>query len=279
MTGPLGPLDDDGVVDLLHAAGRGGPDATPADVTRAMTAGRKIRRRRQAIQVVGTGLAIAAVVAAGVTTVSSLDGGPGRQTVATAPDDTTPSPPPIRKHGFGQAELPTDPGQRAVYLGDALVEDLGQDWANASGEVVLNPNSELASRLPSTRYTAHAMSQVIGEPAFSQVCDARSGLIPCEQQQVADGRIAYLRHWADRDGSGDLRGESAGYLALEDGRYLLVVLSVDGHDVTEAQRDSHAATTNAWFDSLKDHLLTALTDARVEAASVAIADGSDSSAN
>src|SRR3954468_20994398 len=91
MTGPLGPMNDDGVVDLLRAAGEGGTNASLADVTRAMTAGKKIRRRRQAMQLGGSGLAIVAVLGVSITTVSALDHG-GRDTVATSPNTPTPVP-------------------------------------------------------------------------------------------------------------------------------------------------------------------------------------------
>jgi hypothetical protein len=443
-SGPLGPFNDDGVVDLLRAAGQGGADPSPADVTRAMAAGRKIRRRRQTMQIVGSGLAIAAVLGVGVTTMSALDDG-GRETVATSPDTTTPVPgntttslpdanlqllaealgpdfqavpssnlvrldpdsatgrqlpadyqvtalisivhaqlgkacdarsenqhrfsacrpttgedgrvvliqdyrtdlqtPAPTKNADGKwtavdgtyaffdrgdstyvwvtllavdkspvsnatrqtqavqwlggftdklaevagnprvqpkpgkgspqdapgrtAEVPTDPGQRAMYLGDALVEDLGEGWANASGEVLLDPGSKLAGRLPGG-YTAHVVTQLIDQAAFNAACNKRPGLVPCDQEQNHDATI-YRRSFADRnDTTGALYGESAVYRPVGGGEYLLIVITVDGTNVPATRRDADVATVNQWFASVHTGLLGAATDPRVESALDAI---------
>lgn len=147
-------MDDDSVVDLLRAAGRGGPDASAADVSRAMTAGTKIRRRRQAMQVVGSGLGVVVVLAVGFATVSTLDND-GRDTVTAAGDPTAkPEPPAKGATGLGASE------QRLANL-ELLAAKLGSDFrvnpegqaAGSSGNptypiVEVVPGSSTAKRLP-----------------------------------------------------------------------------------------------------------------------------------
>jgi hypothetical protein len=243
-------MDDDGVVDLLRAAGHGGQDASPADVHRAMAAGTKIRRRRQAMQVVGSGLAIVAVLGVGITAVGALDDNADRTTVGSRPDEPDPV-----KQG-----VPTS----VTRLGDFLAEDLGVGWVNAKGDVTLTNGSELASRLPEGDYTASAGAQLINQAAFNQVCGQKKGTAACQRIDTADGPL-WLWDWADRDAAtSEFRGETSAYRKLADDRYVLIVVSVVGENVTAQQRESHIDTVGSWFASVEEPLRKAVTDKRIE---------------
>lgn len=421
-----GPMDDEGVVDLLRAAGHGGGEPSPADVARAMTAGRKIRRRRQATQVLGSGLAIVAVLGIGITTVSALDDGGGTP-VTTADDAPVPAVsaevareanvallletlgPDFRKNsaeegpgatlrsgspsaaglpdgydatasiwiggpgdgytGLGElcgelveeglrrsacvpaqtedgrtvqvqtrrsvlkegtiggaynmilvffersdgtvAEVrmqatdesakassarqetaqnwlngyqekfvalaadpriqsgpprtePTDePSNAAATAADHLADDMGDGWIRRNVTVVLDPDSDLASRLPQGDYEARTEAGIIDQAAFDQVCKARPGLRPCEERELSGDRTVFSRSWADRDIDGNMRGESAVYRAIGGDKYLLVAVSVFGSRVPEAERDAHVATLTEWWASVEEGLRKAVTDDRL----------------
>jgi hypothetical protein len=147
--------DDQHTIDLLRDAATYEREATGADVAAAMHVGRKIRRRRRALQVVGSGGAMAvavAVLAVGV----SPHGGPAVDVVAPAGSGPAPS------DGDGQSKAaaakaaaakaaandtkpPTDTGKPTLTPQDEarmaaaadlrhannrlMLDVLGKDWA------------------------------------------------------------------------------------------------------------------------------------------------------
>ncbi len=251
MTGPLAPHNDDGVVELLRAAGHGGGDPSPVDVHRAVSAGRRIRRRRQTAQVLGSGLAIVAVLGVGITTVTALNDNDG--TPVTTADDPGPTQP-------GPAA-----GSNAALAAGYLAEDLGDRWVNKDGTVHLDPTSTAAEGLPEGGYAATAHAEIVSRSAFHQVCDGAGGKLPCEEMTTSDGATLHLWNWADHDlTTGEVRGEAAAYRALDSGKYQLIGIKLDGPEIPAAQRDAHVNAVKSWYDAQKNGLRTAVTDTRIE---------------
>ncbi|GAA0616187.1 hypothetical protein GCM10009547_17790 [Sporichthya brevicatena] len=253
MTGPLAPHSDDGVVDLLRAAGHGGGDPSPADVHRAITAGRRIRRRRQTAQILGSGLAIVAVLGVGITTVTALnDNGSTPVTSAADPEPARPDP---------------AVGNNVTLAAGYLAEDLGPGWSVRRGTVTLDPDDEAAAGLPEGAYAATAHTELVSRSAFDQVCNGAGGKLPCEEVPTPDGGTIHLWNWVDRDlTTGQIRGEAAAYRALADGTYLLVGIRLDGPETPAAQRDVHVDAVKSWYDAQADGLRRAVTDTRLEGA-------------
>ena len=205
MTGPLGPMNDDGVVDLLRAAGHGGADASPADVTRAMTAGRKIRRRRQTMQVVGSSVAAAVVLAAGFAAVSAT-GDDGRESV-TAAGDPTSKPAPAKALPASEQRL-ANLQLLATALGpDFRVNPKGREAGDSTTDpkvplypvVEVVPGSPTAEGLPS----GYRMTATGGVPSYDLTLEARCKPVveksthrsACEPVTTTDGRRAFVQEF------------------------------------------------------------------------------------
>lgn len=248
MTGPLGPMDDDGVVDLLRAAGHGGPEPSSDDVSRAITHGRRIRRRRQTTQILGTGLAMVAVLGVGITTVGALDDGKDGTTVTASGDDA-----------------PATPVPTVVLAGKYLTEDLGEGWLNTGTSAMLDPKSELAALLPNGDYRAEGTASLIDRAAYEAVCEKQAGRNTCERVETSDGNTIWLWDWADRDLTrSELKGEASAYRVIGADRYVLITIAVVGTDVSAPERESHIDTVSAWFASQEGGLRKAVTDERIE---------------
>ena len=291
MSGPLGPMDDDGVVDLLRAAGQGGRDASPADVSRAMTAGTKIRRRRQAMQMVGSGLGVAVVLAVGITTVSALDGGENRSTV-TAAGDPTAKPEPESK-GAPTAPLSTEEQRTAnlellaTKLGpDFRVNPEGRDFGDSTtGEklpkfavVDVVPGSPTAERVPSG-YTMTASGGVPvgalpdGDPYLDSKCKPMvekgmtvSGCAPVttsdgHQVQVQEYRIEFDQVVNSVGRPLDFATTTA-YFQRVDGSIVETTLTVAakmGSEVTAATHDN----AETLLEDFRDGLVSFAADPKV----------------
>ncbi len=152
---------------------------------------------------------------------------------------------------------------KAQNLADYLVEDMGDGWIRRDVRVVLDLDSELASRLPKGEYEARTEAGIIDQAAFDQVCKARPGLEPCERRELSGDRTVFSRSWSDRDIDGNMQGESAVYRAIGGGKYLLVTVSVYGSQISEAKRDAHVATLTEWYASVAEGLRKAVTDDRL----------------
>jgi hypothetical protein len=207
-----------------------------------MVTGRRIRRRRQTVQVIGSGLAIAAVVAVGVTTASALDNGPTRTTVAAQPDPTVA--PAVR------------PTSNAARLLEALG---GAPWVQQGDQVVLPKGSTPTDPLPSEQYSAAAGISVVTQAQFDAVCH-QAGAVPCVKDEAPGGGEIYRWGYADRDDTANaIRGERAIYVVRDDGRIVLASLRLDG-----TGGPGEVAPAKAWLEHQDDALVSAATDPRME---------------
>ncbi|WP_156869703.1 hypothetical protein [Sporichthya polymorpha] len=99
-------------------------------MTAVAAGGHRLRRRRQATQVLGSGLAIAAVLAVGIPTLSALDGGEGHNTVTAAGDPMTKPQPGVN----GAPAAAEAQANEKANLG-VLLKALGPDWRASDDQV------------------------------------------------------------------------------------------------------------------------------------------------
>lgn len=292
MTGPLGPMDDDSVIGLLRSAGDG-PDPTQSDVARAIAAGRKFRRKRQTMQVVGSGVAALTVVALGITTVSALDGD-GRQSVTAAADPTNEPKPGAQ----GPAASLSAKQQNLDNL-DLLAKALGSDFrvnpkGQAAGDstdpkegltypvVEVIPGSPTAERVPS----AYKLTAVGGVPgtvtagvqlrtnqSLDQKCKPRvekgTQLSACSPLPTINDRIVQVQEFRTefgklQDSTGKLRDAAATmiYFARPDGSFVEADLNLVSQAGATVTRETHDSAENLLGD-LRDKLAAFAADPKV----------------
>ncbi|HEY3604959.1 MAG TPA: hypothetical protein VGL04_09825 [Sporichthyaceae bacterium] len=125
---------DEHTIALLREVGDSGREATGADIAAAMHAGRKIRRRRRALQVVGSGGVVGIAVA--ILAVAGANGGVHHDTVVAA--DSGPAPASDTKPAAIKPKptlTPADLKEMAAradmrHANNMLMLDvLGKDWA------------------------------------------------------------------------------------------------------------------------------------------------------
>lgn len=116
-------MNDDQVINKLRGAAAAVPPATAATVAAVAEGGCRLRRRRQTMQRVGSGLGVAVVLAVGVTTVSALDGD-GLSTV-TAVGDPAAKPEPGSK---GAPAPPLSAEKQRIANLELLAKKLGPDF-------------------------------------------------------------------------------------------------------------------------------------------------------
>ncbi len=273
-----GPMDDDGVVDLLRAAGHGGPDAGPADVSRAMTAGTRIRRRRQAMQMVGSGLGVAVVLGLGFATVSTLDSDGGRDTVTAASDPTaTPAPAGASKPLSTEEQRTANLALLAQKLGpDFRVNPEGRDFGDSPDPTVpkfavvdVVPGSPTAQRVPAG-YTMTGSGGVFAAGVdLGSLCKplVEKGMTVsgCAPVTTSDGRTVQVREhridFAQTANSIDFATTTA-YFQRVDGSLVqatLTVASKNGSEVTARTHD----TAETLLEDFRDELVSFAADSQV----------------
>lgn len=209
-------MNDDQVITKLRGAAVAVPPATPATVAAVAQGGHRLRRRRQTMQLVGSGLGVAVVLAVGITTVSALDGGEGRSTVTAAGDPTAK---PDGSNNAPTAPLPTEE-QRTANL-ELLAKKLGPDFrVNPKGRdfgdgttdenvpkfavVDVVPGSPTANRVP-PGYTMTASGGVSvgalpdGDPDLDSKCrpSAEMGMTAsgCAPVTTSDGHTVQVQEY------------------------------------------------------------------------------------
>ncbi len=260
-------MDDDGVVDLLRAAGHGGRESSPADVSRAMTAGRKIRRRTRAMQVVGSGLAIVAVLGVGITTVSALDGD-GRGTAVTAPpDEAATNPPPA---------IATTAAAAREANNALLLSSLGPDFRINTREegpgVTLRENTDSARNLPDGYYVTAAIwvngpgDGYIGlEDLCTELVEESLRRSACVPVQTTDGQTVQVQTRQSVLKDGTIGGAYTMILAFferPDGT--VAEVRMEAADETAKASAARQQIAQGWLDGYREMFVGLAADPRIQ---------------
>lgn len=261
-------MNDDQVITKLRGAAAAVPPATAATVAAVAEGGHRLRRRRQTLHLIGSGLGVAVVLAVGITTVSALDGGQDRSTVTAAGD-------PAAKPEPGSQGAPTAPlsaeEQRTANL-ELLAKKLGPDFrVNPEGRdfgdgatdqnvpkypvVEVVPGSPTAERVPSG-YTMTASGGVYvgplpgGDPGLESKCKPMvdmdrtvSGCVPVttsdgRQVQVQEYRVEFDPRMNSVGGSLDFASTTV-YFERVDGSIVETTLTVAAKRGTEVTAETH----------------------------------------
>ncbi|MGQ0468014.1 MAG: hypothetical protein ACT4QG_22190 [Sporichthyaceae bacterium] len=193
-------MNDDGVIDLLRAAGNGGG---ASDLGPVMRAGNRIRRRRRIAQAAGGGTGLAAVVALGLFA-TGIGGG---QTVVVGPAGGGPEPAAsgaelAKKQSSGdftRADYDANIELMLAYLGPGFRKGAGGE----QGQVMLDEFGPLAKELPAG-YSVAARLSVFrdtdsGGFSYATQCkgmsekDTRIGA--CTNTTLDDGRVVGVQDY------------------------------------------------------------------------------------
>jgi hypothetical protein len=285
-------FDDEHTIALLREVGDSGREATAADVAGAMQTGRRIRRRRRALQVVGSsgvvGVAVA-VMAVG----ANLQGGGSVDVVRPAGDAPAPNPGDgsdakaiaAKKAAAGKAAA----GKAAAAKGggvqsgsaytDLLLKALGPDFhrgsvENHGGQVALTPGTPSAKRL-GNGYEASA-EVMLFDPStdgvtLSTFCKpmVEKGLHQdaCTARTLSNGRVVQVqRSRAVPDEYVNTRnstkfGSSNGLnLYFERADHTVVRLTFGAYDQPAATSPAREKVAASWVDGYTDSLAEVVAD-------------------
>ncbi len=284
-------MNDDQVITKLRAAAAALPPATDATVAAVAEGGQRLRRRRHTMQLVGSGLGVAVVLAVGVTTVSALDRGDGRSTVTAASDPS--SRPEPGSQGAPTAPLSTEEQRTAnlellaTKLGpDFRVNPEGRDFGDSTADenvpkyavVDVIPGSPTAERVPSG-YTMTASGGVYvgalpdGDPGLDSKCKpmvemgrTTSGCVPVttadgRQVQVQEYRVEFDPRMNSVGGPLDFASTTA-YFQRADGSIVEATLTVAAKRGSEVTAATHAAAETL-LEDFRDGLVSFAADPEV----------------
>lgn len=276
---------DEHTIALLREVGDSGREATGADVAAAMRAGRRIRRRRRALQVVGSGGVLGVAVA--LLAVAGANGGVHHDTVVAADPGPAPASDTKPKPGVAQAEAkPAVPHQEGNT--ELLAEALGPDFRLASeepgqGDVNLTPGTPSADRLGSG-YDAGARISVFNSEtdgfSVESACkpSAEKGIhsAACRAVKLDNGRVVQAQDQRTVVGDWKPAGNRATpgvwdaemlYFPRADGTFVRVEFFA--FETTKRPAAAQQGVTDSWLTSYVPTLAKVAADPRINPAAAA----------
>lgn len=256
-------MDDAEVIEMVRAvAGDGGPPLRDSP-ERVLAAGQRARRRRRALRVATSGVALAGVAALSLVVANSVPS--GRQIEL-----------PPASSGTGTEE-PSDPTEQTGANRQVLLSALGDDFViNQSGEfpqgdVTVRPGSPSAEGLPTGYAVGAHLSAGKGGNELSQFCAwvprVEKGLKfeDCTHRTLPEGRIVYEQRSRSQPGAYKPGAYDSIRVLFAQPDGDLVVVDLWAWESESSSTPQRRAEAQAWLDVMSSRLANAATDPGVRA--------------